>query len=57
MTTIETMFAVAEKLPCEYCSTNTALVEAGRVIGIRHYEDCPMFDACCRFSTEYGAMK
>ncbi len=50
---IDKIFAVNEKLPCEYCGTDTALIEKGQVIGIRHYADCPKYDPCCRFSIDY----
>jgi hypothetical protein len=56
LTIISTIFAVAEHLPCQHCGTDTALIEAGRVIGIRHYEDCPKYDPCTRFSNEYGTL-
>jgi hypothetical protein len=54
---IALMSAVGKKLPCEYCGTDTTLIEFGRVIGIRHYEDCPKYDPCCRFSAEFGTLK
>jgi hypothetical protein len=43
------IFAVAEHLPCKYCGTDTALIEKGRVLGIRHYDSCPLYDPLTRF--------
>ncbi len=46
---IAAAFGVAEHLPCRYCGTDTALMQHGRVIGIRHYDDCPMYDPLVMF--------
>ena len=50
---VNTVFALADHLPCQHCGTTTALIDKGRVIGTRHYEDCPKYDPCCRFPSEF----